>query len=301
MSHASPSGRRAFALCLFALVFHASRAGADPAARPPARAVIVDDGTAARLEIRTSSNPAQDGARLVVGGHEPAIIHDGTLAATVVFGHGAILVPYVVDDARSPLRVRVAGSDGRVGEPMVVARTGARHDVPFAVVAAVVPDGFTVFYQLVERADPTSAHTYLARLGRDGRPTETASEVAIPWSLADAVWNGTGYHLALLYPGGDGMRLSMVATGGDGAPLGHPDWSSAAGFIGDVHLVAASDHIRAFYRGGGAGNRLLESDVTAIRNWGDEPPPARDHGALGDDEAIAVAMTKSGPSPRRVR
>jgi hypothetical protein len=55
-----------------------------------------------------------------------------------------------------------------------------------------------------------------------------------------------------------------------------------------VHLVADGAKIRAFYRGGKAGDRLLESDVTKIGPWGTEPAKAKDHGTISQKHALAV-------------
>jgi hypothetical protein len=141
--------------------------------------------------------------------------------------------------------------------------------------------------------DPSAAHTYLVELDADGAPNGPAKEVPVPWSLAAAAHNGNGYHLALIYPGDNGgMRLSMVSLSDAHQPQQHPDWASAAGFITDVHLVVDGAKIRAFYRGGKAGDRMLESDVTQIRQWGSEPPKAKDHGAITSKHALAVNGTK---------
>jgi hypothetical protein len=97
----------------------------------------------------------------------------------------------------------------------------------------------------------------------------------------------------------------MVTLGTDGQPQNHPDWASRAGFIADVHLVAADGKVRAFYRGGTNGDRLLETDVTAIGSWGNDPPKAKakDHGALAWTKLVAVTadgkVTKVAGGKRR--
>ena len=111
----------------------------------------------------------------------------------------------------------------------------------------------------------------------------------MPWALADVVWNGGGYHLALIYAGGgDGMRLSMVTATKDGQPQGHPDWASAPGIVMDVHLVKVGDRILAYYRGGAGGDRLIETDVTKHRQLGQVTRARDDRGALAQTTALAV-------------
>lgn len=235
-------------------------------------------------------------------------------AATITSGHGAWLVAYAVEAAADPFRVRLVrparqgtggagatGTDLAIGEEITIARPTRRHDLPFAVVATATPDGFAVLFQEIAANDPSAATTSMVLLDVDGRPAGPATSVPVPWSLADMIWNGAGYHLALIFPGhGTGMRLSMVSVTAAGQPQQHPDWSSAAGYVADVHLVRAGEQIRAFYRGG-TGGRLLESDVTAIRGWGSEPPRARRHGALGQAEVIVVEGPGDAPRPGRLR
>lgn len=137
--------------------------------------------------------------------------------------------------------------------------------------------------------DPTAAHTYLLVLDGHGEVAQPPKEIAVPWALADAVWDGDGYHLALIYAGGgDGMRLSMVHATRDGAPQGHPDWASAPGIVTDVHLARIGDRVLAFYRGGPGGDHLVETDVTQIGQWGRVSARSKDRGALAATAVIAV-------------
>jgi hypothetical protein len=237
-------------------------------------------------------------ARLHLGEAKPVTLHEGEAAGTLVAGHGRVVVALAVDSAGEPFRV-LSVVDQQPGQTARVARPAKRHDAPFAVAATPTPDGFAVFFQEVQTDDPSAAHTYLVLLDKTGKPTGAASEIPVPWSLGAAAWNGTGYHLALFYPGDThGMRLSMVSLSAAGQPQQHPDWASAAGYIADVHLVAREGKVRAFYRGGPGGEHLLESDVTAIRGWGSEPPKATDHGKLSSGQAIAVG---ADGRPRKVK
>lgn len=266
-----------------------------PSGRVEARAARLPDGRVARLVVRWGETVETCSTRLALGAEAPETIHAGPAAATLAVGHGVLLVAYAVDDARAPFRVRAAPLDragaGLAAAVVVERPAGRPRGTPFAVAATPTPEGFAIFFQEVEIDDPTAARTYLLRLDRAAAPTGPAREVNVPWSLADAIWNGAGFHLALFYPGdGSGMRLSMVSLTADGVPEQHPDWSSAAGYIADVHLVAAGGRILAFYRGGPGGDRVLESDVTAIRSWGREPPAARSHGAIGPSAALLIAI-----------
>jgi hypothetical protein len=277
--------------------------GGPPPSRTEVRAEPLPGGEVARLETTWADTTEGCATRLLIPGAAPVVLARGPAAGTLASGQGSLLVAYAVEDPRQPFRYRLVqrGDAGyRVGDEAGIERPGGTQGIPFAVVATTLPDGFAVFFQEVEAQDPSAAHTYLLRVDAQGVPRAPATEVAVPWSLADAIWNGQGYHLALLYPGGEGLRLSMVSLTAEGRPQQHPDWASAAGYIADVHLVAAGGRIRAFFRGGSGGDRLLERDVTEIRGWGTEPPAARDHGALPHDQSILVELSGGGVRARGV-
>jgi hypothetical protein len=279
--------------CALILASSAAHARGEP--RPEVRAVFDAEGRVVRL-IRSSGKEARAALQLP-GGGKPAVLHRGDSAGTVVAGHGIVVVGLAPTAEGEPLQIIVVDKDG--GRSVTqVERPGGRDDLPFAVVATATPDGFAVFFQDTEEADPSAAHTYLVTLDRAGALAAIA-EVPVPWSLAAAAWNGAGYHLALIYASGEGMRLSMVSLTADGQPQQHPDWASRPDFISDVHLVAKDGAIRAFYRGGG-GTRLHERDVTAIGQWGGSPPKAKDHGALPAAKVIAIdAKGKPAKLPER--
>ena len=275
--------RRALVLALVAFFPH--HAGADD------RVVIGADGKPVQL---TTTFGGKAGAKVSVAGGKPTSIFSGSAVGTIVAGHDKVVVA-LATEGREPFRVVLVGSDKK---PTAIARPNNRKDLPFAVAGTVTPTGFAIFFQEVQTDDPSAAHTYLVELDTDGAPNGPAKEVPVPWSLAAAAYNGKGYHLALIYPGDNGgMRLSMVSLSEGGQPQQHPDWASPAGFITDVHLLVEDDKIRAFYRGGKAGDRMLESDVTQIRSWGTEPPKAKDHGAISQRHALAVA---AGGKPTKV-
>jgi hypothetical protein len=266
-------------LVVFALVRPAAAQ-----APPQIRAAIGPTGDDVRLTTRWGKDA---GAEVQVGNSKSQSLHAGEASGSLATGHGIVLIGVVVDDDKEPFRLHVL--DGAIASAAVkIARPGSAEHMPFALAIAVTPSGFTVFFQEVQRNDPSAAHTYMLALDKQGKPTGKAKEVAVPWSLGAAAWNDEGYHLALFYPGDKkGMRLSMVALSKEGTPLQHPDWASKAGYIADVHLVARSGKVRAFYRGG-SGNRLLESDVSKIGKWGREPEKAKDHGALKATQVIAI-------------
>jgi hypothetical protein len=240
------------------------------------RAAVDGKGTARRLVTTWGRH-----GKLELDGK---LVHDGEAVGTVVAGHDLVVVAYATGGDR-PFRVRTL-DDGTLRDPLLLARPGKRKDMPFAIAATATPDGFAIFYQEVQTDDPTAAHTYLCLLDSQGEVAQAPKEVNVPWALADAIWDGDGYHLALIYAGGgDGMRLSMVHATKDGAPQGHPDWASAPGILGDIHLARAGERVLAFYR---SGERLLETDVTQIGQWGRVTSPALDRGALAAGALIAV-------------
>lgn len=223
-------------------------------------------------------------ARLEIGNAKPIALADGVAAGAVVTGHDRTIVALAVDNGIEPFEIRIVDHD-KVGKPVTLARPNDRYDVPFAVALAVTPDGFAAFFQETQSDDPTAAHTYLVRLDATGAPVGKVTEVAIPWALADAVWDGTGFHLALFYSDGRGSRLSMVTATKDGAPQGHPDWASKSGLVADVHLVAEGGKVRALYR---RDEHLYEADVTRVGSWGQEPAAPKDRGALSWSQTIAI-------------
>jgi hypothetical protein len=212
------------------------------------------------------------------------LVFGGEAVGTVVSGHGVTVVAYEVS-ADKPFRVRVS-EDGKLHDPLAFARPAKADNSPFSIAATATPDGFAIFYQEVQNNDPTAAHTYLLELDGEGKASGAPREVQVPWALADAIWDGSGYHLALIYAGGgDGMRLAMVSTTKDGQPQGHPDWSSAPGVIADVHLSHIGDRTLAFYR---RDDHLIETDVTRIGSWGQVTSPSHDRGALSAGTILAI-------------
>lgn len=279
-------GMHARTVCLAALLALSPAAVAAQGAQGVETTVRAAIGPAGEpVQLLMTSGGKAPGLTLTVGKGKPEKLFKGEAIGTVKVGHEKIVVAYAVDEPQTAFRIHVVG-----GEDFTIKRPTKRGDVPYAVAMASTPTGFMVLFQDIEATNTNEAHTYLVELDDAGRPTadgNKAREVPIPWALGDAAWNGAGYHLALYYAGGDGVRLSMVSMTKDGTPQQHPDWSSKAGLVSDVHLATDGDKIRAFYRGG-MGDRLLESDVTRIRGWGGEPPKAKDHGAISAKQAIAI-------------
>ncbi|HSN27926.1 MAG TPA: hypothetical protein VLT45_16670 [Kofleriaceae bacterium] len=240
------------------------------------RAAIDGAGHATKLVTTWGEHPglALDGKR----------IYAGEAVATVVSGHGLTVVAYEVAGDK-PFRLRIA-EDDKLHDPLAFARPAKADNSPFAIAATATPDGFAIFYQEVQNNDPTAAHTYMLELDGEGKASGAPREIQVPWALADAIWDGSGYHLALIYAGGgDGMRLAMVSTTKEGQPQGHPDWSSAPGIITDVHLSRIGDRVLAFYR---RDDHLIETDVTRIGSWGQVTSPSHDRGALSAGTVLAI-------------
>lgn len=281
-----------------ALLALPSLALAQPPPGPPEhvdrRSVELAGGTIARVVTRWTPDAETSGASLALGDAPPTLLVRGASAAAIERGERVSVVAYETFDGGAPFRVRVIRRDGAhdvLSDERGFARPGARSgDFPFAVAIAPIPGrGFAVFYEEVQADDPSGARTYLFQLDLDGQPLDAGREIAVPWPIAAAAWNGQGYHLALLYPGGGGgMRLSMVSLTPEGVNQQHPDWSSAAGFVADVHLVVEGAHVHAHYRGGSGGEHWLETDVTAIASWGSDTRHATDHGRLEDGVTLSV-------------
>lgn len=256
-------------VCLLATAAYADDATVD------VRAELTDKGDPARLVMTSGGKSA--GAKLEVG-KQSFDLAKGELAGTLKTAHGKTLIALSVDDAKAPFRIYTF--DGAtVSKPQLVARPAKQSNFPFAVVATRTPDGFTMFFQEVETNNPNEAHTFMVDVDRDGKAGE-AKEVQIPWALADAIWNGTGYHLALFYTGEmRGARLSMVTASAAGSPSGHPDWATEPSAITDVHLVENDGKITAIYRNLDHANA---TDVTKIGQWGQVTAKTKDLGALGN-------------------
>lgn len=273
---------------------------AQPPQGPPdqveRRSAVLASGEVARLVVRWTPDDATSGAAVAIGEAAPTLLVRGASAGAVERGERVAIVAYETADRTAPFRYRVIrrnGASDELGPEQRLPRPGSRtDDFPFAVSIAPIPGrGFALFYEEVQSDDPSAARTYLYFLDLDGTVVGDGREIGVPWPIAASVWNGRGFHLALLYPGGGGgMRLSMVSLTPEGTPEQHPDWASSAGYVADVHLVVAAERIVAHYHGGGAGDRWLESDVTAIRSWGSDPPRATDHGPVDLDVSFAVGL-----------
>jgi hypothetical protein len=279
-------------------LLHALPSEAQPPPGPPEhverRSSELEGGAMARLVTRWTADAIASGASLTLGDAAPTLLVRGASAAAIERGEHVAVVAYEAFDGGPPFCLRVirreAGRDV-LSEERGFARPGSRTgDVPFAVAIAPIPGrGFAVFFEEVQGDDPSGARTYLFHLDLEGQPMDAGVEIPVPWPIAAAAWNGHGFHLALLYPGGTGgMRLSMVSLSPEGMNQQHPDWSSAPGFVADVHLVVLGDHVHAHYRGGRGGEHWLETDVTAIAGWGTDTRHATDHGRLEPDTTLSV-------------
>jgi hypothetical protein len=270
-------------LCLAATLLTSTYANAADDTETHIRAAVAANGDTAKLTTVTGGKKA--GITLQVGKTNTEL-YAGEAVATVEAGHGRLLIAVSIDSKKKPFQV-MTFADGKLSKPIALARTNKVESYPFAIAATATPDGFTVFFQEVETANPSEAHTYMVTLDKTGAVSEEAREIQVPWWLAAATWNGKGYHLALFYAGGGtGTTLSMVSLSEEGTPEQHPDWATAPGMISDVHLVTSGKSIRAVYRG--TGNRMFETDVTKIGQWGQVSQKAKDLGAIVKNEAIAI-------------
>ncbi|MFO0684337.1 MAG: hypothetical protein U0234_19955 [Sandaracinus sp.] len=286
------------ALALASLVLSLALGPVVRAQPPPAppdhverRTAVLEGDVPVRVATRWSAETSTSGTSIAIGDAAPVVLVRGASAAAVEAGeHGAIVAYESYEDAH-PFRWRtirrvdghdVLGDEHTTGRP--IARAG---DIPFAVAIAAIPGrGFALFFEEIQSDDPTAARTYLLVVDADGAPSGPMFEIAVPWPLAGAAWDGSGYHLALIYPGGGGgMRLSMVQITEQGAPRQHPDWSSEPGEIADVHLVTEGASVVAHYR---RDTHWLAADVTAIASWGQNRRHATEHGTLGEGVTIGA-------------
>ena len=272
-----------------------------------------EDVSPAEATLHAGISPTGDEVRLVttvggkapvttlqIGNAAPTKLATGDAIGTLEVAHGKVVAALTVIDAQQPFRIVVGDAETKLARP------GKRFDLPFAMAMTSTPTGFTVFFQEVEAANTNEAHTYMVKLDKDGKPDGELKEIAVPWWLGDAAWNGKGYHLALYYAA-SGTRLSMVSINATGTPEQHPDWSSDPGQLSDMNLVANGGKIFAYYRGG-VGDRLFVTDVTTIGQWGGKTQGAKDLGALAADAAIAfnangqpvrVKAAKAAPAEKK--
>lgn len=247
------------------------------------RAEITEAGETVRLDM--TSGGKKPGVRLEAK-NASIELFSGEAIGTLKSAHGTTLVALSTADAKEPFRI--ATFDGKkVSNVQKLARPAKQTNVPFAISATRTPDGFTVFFQEVELNNPNEAHTFMVDVDKDGKAGE-AKEVQIPWALGDAIWNGNGYHLALMYTGEmRGARIAMVSATASGVPQGHPDWATQPSAITDIHLVESDGNIRAIYRGG-VGDHMYSTDVTKIGQWGQVTDKTTDLGALAANTVIAI-------------
>ena len=270
-------------LCLIATLLVGSSANAADDTETHIRAALASNGTVAKVVVTNGGK--KPGIELQAGKAKKQV-YAGEAVATIEAGHGIVLVAVSIPSKKQPFQI-ITLDAGKLGTPIAIARPDKRDNIPFALAATATPDGFTVFFQEVEADNANEAHTYMVKLDKTGAVDEEAKEIQVPWWLAAATWNGNGYHLALFYAGGGaGTTLSMVSLSQEGTPEQHPDWASQPGMISDVHLVSAGKGIRAVYRV--AGNRMVETDVTKIGQWGQVSNKAKDLGAIGKQEAIVI-------------
>jgi len=264
---------------LAALILSTGVASADDS-ETTLHAAIAPNGDEIRLVTMIGGKSAA--ATLQVGKAAATKLEVGDTVGAVEVAHGIMVAALSITDEKQPFRIYVGDKVTKLTRP------AKRYDLPFAMAMASTPSGFTVFFQEIEPANTNEAHTYMVKLDKAGKPDGEPKEIAVPWWLGDAAWNGKGYHLALYYAGEQqGARLSMVSITEAGSPEQHPDWASAPGQLSDMNLVADGNKILAYYRGG-VGDRMHVTDVTTIGQWGGNAKAGKDLGALAADTAIAI-------------
>ena len=248
------------------------------------RAEITEGGESVRLVM--TSGGKKPGVRLEAK-NASIDLFQGEAIGTLKSAHGTMLIALSTADAKEPFRIALF--DGKkISKVQKLARPAKQTNVPFAISATRTPDGFTVFFQEVEMNNPNEAHTFMVEVGKDDGKAGEIKEVQIPWALGDAIWNGNGYHLALMYTGEmRGARLAMVSATPSGVPQGHPDWATQPSAITDIHLVETDGTIKAIYRGG-VGDHMYSTDVTKIGQWGQVTDKTTDLGALAANTVIAI-------------
>ena len=245
-------------------------------AQSSTRMVVVEDAF-----VQTHVNRARK-ATFSASNSPSLILSSSSSAATVETNGQSALIAYF--DGSSPYFRLAKKKRGRivVGKKHKVLFPKLKKNFPYGVAVTATPNGFTVFYQVIEERDPSAAHTIMVEL--DHEEVKKVAEVALPWGISDAIWNGSGYHLALIYP--NGPRLSMVSTNAAGQPQQHPDWASPVQVISDVHLVRTHDaKIHAYYQSSG---KIFRTEVTQVRTWGSEPKAPKMIKKLQPDHFIAA-------------
>lgn len=257
---------------------------------------------AAESEVRVRT--AWDGGaratvHLAVAGRQGRLeLHDGPAVATdVATSEDLALVAMSEMSTGGSLHLALVEIPEE-GAPTVrarrTARMGDRRFAPSAVVAAATPEGFTVLWQ-AQSFGPTGrggARTMMGTLRTDGQWRSRPREVPVPWAIADAVWNGAGYHLALYFDGAqpNQTRLCMVTLSEAGQPEQHPWWESRPGLVDEVQMVRLGERIVAAYRGGPRGLELRSRDVHQVRTWGQEVEGHSDLGRIGANEEFVLRV-----------
>ncbi|MBW2453384.1 MAG: hypothetical protein JRI68_02685 [Deltaproteobacteria bacterium] len=251
----------------------------------------------ARVELqRLGAGLAAQGA--------PAKVYEGPPVLTALaVRDDAVLVPLIGGGRQPFVRFAVTKLDAQgapVGSPTILdatARRQGKDSDPSAVVACPDPQGFTVLWQeqriTAGRAD---AVTYMVRISPQGTWVQEAQVVQVPWALGAIAYTGATYHLAIFFDGAkpDQTRLCFVTLDAGGRPQQHPWWASRPQLIDEVQLMPISGGVSAHFRGGPQGTSLRSVRVTSIGQWGAQPAPAKDHGAIAMNQDFALRLGSGG-------
>lgn len=262
-------------------------------------AVPVEHGTG-RVDVAWSAGPRRT-ARVTAVGPDGAtlVLHDGATVRTavdvaagrlcVVAYHGGDDHPFA-DAHLAHLEGRAWVEDVVVHLPIEAGTADRRPRFPASALVAATPHGFAVMLQHQERDTSADVVTTLTVLGADGAEVEATHVVPVPWALADLVWSGDGYHLAVIWGGWSGttdgrVRINLVRLDASGSPTEHPWWASPAVLLTEVELAYVGGAVTVGWRDG---RRVVGGRWTASGGWSAEPPAPDELGAIPSD---AVAWT----------
>lgn len=221
---------------------------------------------------------------------------DGERACVVVL-HGGDEHPFVRAHLLAREDMRLVRTH-QVDIPIALGSADRRPRFPAEAVVTSTPRGFAVMVQHQERDTSADVVTTLTVLGDDGTEVEATHVVAVPWALADLVWSGEGYHLAVLWGGfseatAGTARINLVRLDAAGTPREHPWWASAFVPVTEVELAWVAGEVVATWRDGATivGNRWATSG-----GWSVEPPAPETFATLPAD-AVAWTLTVRAGAP----
>lgn len=226
---------------------------------------------------------------LVADGRRLRVPDSARASAYVGASDAGVLLVLVRSEGVRTVFVPVAG--GRLGEPaaaQTLERPAGDDRIPVGAAVAPTPEGFAVFWQEAHARNPSAAYeTHVQQIGPEGELLGEPRPVPAVWPLAAAAYMPeSGRYYFLLFYGGRGPRQTRLCGVHVDAetlrPQEHPWWASRPGLIDEAQLFVDGERVRALYRGGLEGERLLEADVSQ-GSWAREAPSPRARGRLGPE------------------